>query len=178
MKFGSFFAVALVVLAACNPKVPESTPAPSASASPPGLSLKITGNASASKRIRFVAEGKDNRTDYEMLVRSFQSQGSAATAHMSFDQVHITFYGKDGTTLTADAPHATADQTSNIVMLDGGVRARSSAGTTLQCDTLTYDRTTQTVHGMGHVIITSPNGFRGYGNRFDSDVSLTHTTMR
>jgi LPS export ABC transporter protein LptC len=168
-----------LVLAACNPKAPapvENSTSPSPT--PSGLSLKITGNSKAEQHVRFVAQGKDNRRDYEMMVRSFESIGAAGSAHLSFQEPHITFFGKDGTTLVADAPHASADQTSNIIMLDGGVRAHSSSGTTLQCDTLTYDRTTQMVHGVGHVIFTNPTGFRGTGNRFDSDVSLTHATMR
>jgi len=62
-------------------------------------------------------------------------------------------------------------------MIDG-VKARTGNGMTLDCDRLVYDRGTQMLHGSGHVAIADPNGFRGTGNSFDSDISLTHYTMK
>ena len=171
--------VSLALLAACNPKGPSATEqsaTPSPSPTLPSFIVSAKGNSA--HRVRFVAEGKHNRRDYEMLVRSYRSNGPTGSTQLAFNQVHITFFAKDGATMVADAPAATADQATNIVELMGGVHGTSSTGTMLTCDTLTYDRAKQTVHGIGHVVITTKTGFRATGNRFDSDVSLTHTSMR
>ena len=80
--------------------------------------------------------------------------------------------------LLAQAPTATIDQATGIVGLEGGVHARNSKGVTLQCDRLTYDHTTEMLHGEGHVIITDPDGLRATGNRFDSNVALTNARMQ
>jgi lipopolysaccharide assembly outer membrane protein LptD (OstA) len=90
----------------------------------------------------------------------------------------MTFWDKQGSQLIADAPEATIDQAKGIVELEGGVHARNAEGVVLQCDTLTYDHTTEMLHGEGHVIITNPDGFRATGHRLDSNVALTDTRMQ
>lgn len=169
----------LALLAACNPKPPASVQAsvsPTASPSFPSIIVKAAG--SKRRRVRFVAQAQNNRREYEMFVASYRSIGPPNNTLLALSEVHITFYAKTGATLVADAPRATADQASNIVELEGGVHAVSSTGMTLTCDTLTYDRATEMVHGMGHVVITSNKGFYATGNRLDSDISLTQTSMR
>ena len=167
------------VLAGCNPKGPAAMPSstPNPRATPTGLSIKITQNGSSQARLRFIMQ-KGNTRDYELVATADHSVGSPGSEHVEFSNPDVTFYAKDGTTLQARAPHAVADQTANVVVLDGGVHGRSSNGTTLQCDTLTYDRRTQMLHGVGHVLITNRSGFRASGTRFDSNISLTRTTMR
>lgn len=173
--------VALALVAACNPKAPNTgtSPSPSASANatPSPVALRISGHGTQKRPVRFI-ETKDNRKQFEILTRSFQSKGAAGTAMLTYHDVRIDFFGKDGSELTATAPQATVDQRTNLVRMTGGVHASNSAGETLQCDTLVYDRTTEMVHGDGNVVMTSPNGFRGTGNHFDSDISLTHTRMQ
>jgi LPS export ABC transporter protein LptC len=168
-------------LAGCNPKPPNTgaSPSPSAApnATPSPVSLRISGHGSTNRPVRFV-ETKNNRKQFEILTRSFESKGAAGTAMLAYHDVHITFFGKDGSVLNATAPGATINQRTNLVQMTGGVHANNSAGMTLQCDTLTYNRTTEMIHGEGNVVITNPNGFRGTGNRFDSDISLTHTRMQ
>jgi lipopolysaccharide assembly outer membrane protein LptD (OstA) len=173
-------AAALVALAACNPKAPSTvTPKPSLSpgATPSPVALRISGHGTEKQPVRFV-ETKQNRKQFEILTRSFQSKGAAGNAVLSYDDVKIAFYGKDGSVLNATAPEATVDQRSNLVVMSGGVHAHNSAGVTLQCDTLTYDRSTEMIHGDGNVVITNPNGFRGSGNHFDSNVALTDAKMQ
>jgi lipopolysaccharide assembly outer membrane protein LptD (OstA) len=92
--------------------------------------------------------------------------------------VHVTFHSKDGSTLVADAPKAIVDQVTNTIEMLGGVHARNNLGTTLSCDSLTYDHLTEMIFGTGHVAFTSATGFRATGNRFESDISLTHTRMQ
>lgn len=127
--------------------------------------------------MRFV-ETKNNRKQFEILTRSFQSKGAAGTAMLSYNDVKIDFNGKDGSVLHATSPQATVDQRANLVTMTGGVHASNSAGMTLTCDTLVYDRATEMVHGDGHVVITNPNGFRGTGNHFDSNIALTDAKMQ
>lgn len=171
----------LAALCACNPKAPATSVSPSPSASvnatPSPVVLKVSGQGTSQRPVRFI-ETKANRKQFEILTRSFQSKGAAGTALLTYQDVKINFFGKDGSELTATAPRATVDQRSNLVRLTGGVHAHNNSGMTLQCDTLVYDRTTEMFHGDGNVVMTSTNGFRGTGNSFDSDVSLTHTQMQ
>lgn len=172
--------VAVLALAACNPRAPSTLgdgDTPNPEATPTGISLKISGNGNAASPVRFV-EQKGNRKFYQLLVKSFQSIGAVGNARVTGTDAQVSFFSKDGSTLYAEAPRAVVDQITNQVTLEGGVRAHNSAGVTLSCDSLTYDRGTELIHGVGHVVIDNKNGFRGTGNRFDSDVSLTHTEMR
>ncbi len=174
-------AAALVALAACNPKAPNAGVSPTPSVSPGAtgspLALRISGKGTQKRPVRFV-ETKNNRKQFDILTHSFQSKGGAGTAMLTYNDVKINFYGKDGSVLTATAPQATVDQRSNLVTMTGGVHARNSAGMTLTCDTLNYDRATEMVHGDGHVVITNTNGFSGTGNHFDSNVALTDAKMQ
>ena len=180
MRRRSLFAVALVCFAACNPRNPQAssataTPNPQAPAT--GIPLTVTGNGSDRRPIRFV-EQKNNRRYYELTAKSFQSKGAPGSVLSVFYQTSISFHAKDGQLLNATAPTAVVDQSTDTVTLSGGVHATNAAGMTLSCDTLTYDRKTEMVHGFGHVVIDNPNGFHGTGSRFASDVSLTHSTMQ
>ncbi len=172
-------AVALAFLAGCNPKVQSTTtPAPSPHPTSTGILLKISGHGTAAQPVRIVGQQRGNRRQYDLLASSYQSIGTAGSERASFQHVHITFYSKDGSTLTAVAPQALWDEAANTIVLRGGVHARNSAGATLTCDTLLYDSSSEMVHGTGHVKITSPSGFTATGNRFDSNISLTRTRMQ
>ena len=170
---------AATLLCACNPQVPKdvSTPAASPSPSASELSLRVTGSGTAKQPVRIVQQ-KGNGRQYELLARSFVSQGAPGTARASFTSPHVTFYGKNGSKMIADAPRAIVDQNSNIIQLLGCVTAHNSSGMALKCDTLTYDRATEMFHGTGNVLITEQNGFHATGQRIDSDITLTHTQMQ
>ena len=173
-------ALALVSIAACNPRSPNGgaspSPSPTASSSASLPPLRVVGKGSAHQPVRFI-ESKDNREQFEIVTRSFESHGTPGKAVLTYNDVDITFVGKDGTKLFATAPHATLDQRSNTVVLTGGVHASNNQGMKLTCDRLVYDRQTEMVHGDGNVHISNPNGFNGSGSHFDSDISLTHTRM-
>jgi lipopolysaccharide assembly outer membrane protein LptD (OstA) len=129
-----------------------------------------------------IIQSKGNRRQYVIIAQSFRGRtnnsGAAGTLNGTFHDAHVTFYARDGSTLVADAPRAMIDQTAKTVTLLGGVHARNSAGVRLQCDRLVYDRTTELVHGAGHVKITSPDGTQASGSTFVSNVTLTSATMQ
>ena len=172
-------ALALALLCACNPSAQtSSSPVPSPSPTSTSLSLKITGRGTATQPVRFVAQqAQGNRVQYDLLARSFESIGAQGSARVNFEHVRVTFHGKDGSTLVADAPQAIVDQVTNTIEMLGGVHAKNNTGTTLSCDSLQYDHQTEMIYGTGHVSFDSANGFRATGSRFESDISLTHTRM-
>jgi LPS export ABC transporter protein LptC len=170
-----------MLVTACNPKVGTSSgsPAPSPSPTSTGIALKITGHGTATRPVRIVqTNAKGNQQEYELLAQSFQSLGAQGSARVSFKDAHVTFHGKDGSTLTAESPTAVLDQAANTIQMSGGVHAQSASGTTLTCDQLLYDHATQMVFGTGHVQIAGKQGFRAAGSKFRSDVSLTHVRMQ
>lgn len=170
----------LALLCACNPSVQTATsPSPSASPTAPALSLKITGHGTAMRPVRFVGSNRERtRTQYDLRASSFESVGAEGSARVNFVNVHVTFHGKDGSTLTAQSPQAIVNQVTNTIVMEGGVRAKNDNGTSLSCDTLQFDHVTEMFFGTGHVVITSRSGFKATGNSFQSDISLTHTRMQ
>ncbi|HTU69077.1 MAG TPA: LPS export ABC transporter periplasmic protein LptC [Candidatus Baltobacteraceae bacterium] len=173
-------ALALALLAGCNPSVQNNaTPTPSPNPTSSALSLKISGHGTAKQPVRIVEQtAKSDRVQYDLLATSYVTIGSEGNTRADFKHVHITFHGKDGSMLIADAPQAILDQVSNTIELVGGVHAHNNAGSTLACDTLRYDHRTEMIYGSGHVAITGPGGFHATGNRFESNISLTHTVMQ
>ncbi len=114
--------------------------------------------------------------EYDLIARSFESNGRQGTSVATFSDVHVTFYARDGT-LVSSAAQAIVDEVANTITLHGSVHAKSSSGATLDCDTLRYDRASATIHGQGHVVMTNPRGMRATGNSVDSDVTLTKVRM-
>jgi LPS export ABC transporter protein LptC len=170
----------LVLLCACNPSVQTAnTPSPSASPTEAALSLRITGHGTTTHPVRLVEQRPHSGlVQYDLLATSFESVGAQGSARAKFLHVHVTFHGKDGSILTAQAPQAIVDQITNTIVMEGGVRAKNDHGTSLSCDTLQFDHVTEMFYGTGNVVITSRTGFKATGNSFQSDISLTHTRMQ
>lgn len=166
-------------VAACNPRVPSAQPTQTAgpSPTPSAISLKISGHGTPTQPIR-IFQQRGNRKQYELLASSFHSSGVSGAARATFENVHGTFFDKDGTMLSADAPRGIVDQVANTVTLEGGVHAHNSAGMTLQCDQLVYSRTTEKLHGSGNVVIADPQGMRALGHSFESNLSLTQAVLK
>jgi LPS export ABC transporter protein LptC len=171
----------LIVLAACNPQpqnVRARAPAsPTASGLPP---LQITGHGTRSQPVSIGAQ-KGNRKVYHLIAKSYTSRSAQSVAQANFQQATVTFYDKDGTTLSAQAPTATVDDKNKLVTLTGGVHAKTSTGLTMICDRLTYDQNTGMLHGVGNVRITGVQGGQQQvftGNEFTSDVKLTKMVMK
>jgi hypothetical protein len=182
MKFTATLAVAAALLAACNPQPQHAQRAAVATATPAsGLPpLKITGHGKAGAPARF-SEQSGNRKLYEGTARSYVSHSAQNMAQATFQEATVTFYDKDGTSLTATAPQAAVDDRTNQVTLSGGVHARTSSGATLTCDRLSYDRSTSLVTGSGDVRMTAFQGGQREvltGNTFTSDIKLTRMVMK
>ncbi len=183
MTFRSTLTLAAALLAGCNPQPqrPQRAPVVTPSPTPPGLPpLKITGRGTARAPVRIV-EQSGNRKLYELIARSYVSHSAQNIAQATFQQATVTFYDKDGTSLTAESPQAAVDERSKQVMLSGGVHARTSTGATLTCDRLFYDRSTSLVTGNGNVRMTAlQNGSREVltGSTFTSDIKLTRMVMK
>jgi LPS export ABC transporter protein LptC len=168
----------LALLCACNPVAPKPTAGPSAppSTTPTQPPLHITGHGTATQPVRIVRQ-IHNRIEYELIASSFESRGPQGHTRAVFSNATVTFHDKNGSTMTARAPRAIVDEDANSLTLVDGVLAHTGQET-LQCDTLKYDRTTQMLHGTGDVTIVGQDGFKATGSSFDSDISLTHMTMR
>jgi lipopolysaccharide assembly outer membrane protein LptD (OstA) len=171
-------AATLALLCGCNPSAqPVNSASPSPSPSSSGLSLKISGRGTAKQPVHIVAQQR-SRIQYDLLATSYESVGAPGSARVSFANVRVTFHGKDGSILMAQSPQAIGSQVTNSLEMDGGVKAKNDHGTSLSCDTLQYDHQTEMLYGTGHVVIMTANGFRATGDRFESDISLTHTRMQ
>lgn len=171
-------AAALVgLLSACNPQAQHAaaspTPAPSARGS---LPLRVSGHGAAGHPIH-VFERKGNRTQAELVANSFVSVGPQGSQRAVFQNARVTFHDAGGSTLRAVAPQAIVDQRENTIVLVGGVNARTASGMTLHCDRLLYSRDDEMLHGSGNVLIVDPQGFRGTGSRFESNIALTKYRM-
>jgi LPS export ABC transporter protein LptC len=168
------------LLTACNPKVESAaSPVPSPSPTSTAIALKISGHGTATQPVRIVqTNAKGNRTEYDLLARSYEEGGPQGSYVATFKDVTVTFHGKDGSTLTAQGPIAQLDQAANTIRMTGGVRAKTESGTSLTCDRLLYDHATQMIFGTGHVVVIDKQGFRATGSKFRSDISLTHVQMQ
>lgn len=173
--------IAGALLCACNPQPPagKSAQQPAATASAPATAppLHITGQGSARRPVRIIQQVQ-NRIEYELIANSYESRGATGRARAVFTNARVVFHDKDGKTMTATAPRAIVDEDANTVTLLDSVHAQTSTGMQLDCNRLVYDRTGQTLRGDGNVVITDPNGFRGTGSSFQSDISLTHMRMQ
>ncbi|HEY8296420.1 MAG TPA: LPS export ABC transporter periplasmic protein LptC [Candidatus Baltobacteraceae bacterium] len=175
--------LAALALAGCNPQPQhalQAAPTTTPSAAATTLPIRIVGKGTAKRQI-VIGEQQGNRKLYELHAKSYVSKSTQTTAEARFSQTHVTFFGKDGSTLLAAAPVATVDERRREVVMTGGVRATSSTGMTLTCDQLTYYSKSGMLHGEGNVRITKLAGgtlTSATGNSFDSDVKLTRMVMQ
>jgi LPS export ABC transporter protein LptC len=180
MKRAWTLSATLIALAACNPQpahVTNATPSPTASGMP---ALTITGHGTQKQPVRIVQQS-GNRKVYQLVTRSYTSRSAQTIAQATFQEPTVTFYDKDGTKLTAQAPKASLQQGGKQVLLYGGVHATTSTGLNLTCDRLTYDQKSGLLHGQGNVRITGMQGGQQQvltGNSFTSDVKLTQMVMQ
>jgi hypothetical protein len=179
----SLMAVALCVVAGCNPAPPKtasgkaSPVARATKAKPTPLVLLVTGHGTRERPVH-VFQQVHNRVEYDLLASSYESKGPPNHMRSVFANARATFVDPHGSRIVARAPQAIVDQDSDAITMVGGVDARTSTGMTLQCDRLVYMRGGATLHGEGNVVITDPKGFRATGSSFDSDLSLTHMQMQ
>lgn len=182
MRRASLAAVAAIwALGGCNPQPAKTAASPPARVPPRAtgtpLTLVVTGKGTAQRPVH-VLQQVHNRVDYDLVASSYESRGSQNHMRSIFHNARVTFSDPRGSKITASAPQAMVDETTDAVTLSGGVVARTSAGMTLHCDRLVYRRAGGTLHGEGNVIITDPKGFWATGSSFDSNTSLTHMRMQ
>ena len=168
-----------VMLAGCSHQPAATGPAasavPAASASATAVPIQVETHGEGGQYVTIV-ESIRGRKVYTIRALSTQATSygtNAATG--SLEQPHITFIDKGGSTTVADAPKAHVTARDKTVVMTGGVHARTSAGTVLTCDTLTYHGDKERFEGVGHVRLESPNGadsVRISGDRLDGDVRL------
>ncbi len=183
MRYASAVAaIWLIATAGCNPQAPKPTLSPQSPAvkphpSPTPFVLEIRGKGTVNRPVH-VFQQVHNRIDYDLLASSYESKGPEGGERAVFQNARVTFRDKNGATFAATAPQAVVDQAANTVTLMNGVHAHTSAGMTLECSQLVYQRATGMLHGTGDVVVTDPKGFRATGSSFDSDISLTHMRMQ
>ncbi|MBC5809564.1 MAG: O-antigen ligase family protein [Candidatus Eremiobacteraeota bacterium] len=168
----------LLALAACSapPPAPHASSPPSPATAAP-VPIKIRGHGvpgdPGSKYI-YLTEQKKNRIVYALRADSNTSiRTSQGNGRSDFVRPHVIFHATVARTLTADAPHATVLERDKSVLMTGGVLTHSNDGMTLTSDTLRYDDARETLHGEGHVTISTAAGERLTGNYFDYDLRTT-----
>ncbi len=172
----------LALLAGCGH---AAGPAPTGSGSPVAptptpLPVHITSSGNGSGQYTTLSEMKHQRTIYIIRANSFVADttaGRAATGSGTFDQPHITFVDRSGARTVADAPKAVLTSADKSVLMTGGVHTRSQDGNVLSCDRLRYNGTTERIHGDGHVVLTTAQGFSLIGDEIDGDARLENVRV-
>ena len=125
-----------------------------------------------------MTEQKHNRKVYVLRADEQRAEYfGEGSGRSDFIDPHVIFYDAPGRTLTADAPAGTVLEHDKTVIMTGGVRARTSDGKTLTCDTLHYNDATGRLLGDGNVVLTSPLGEQLRGQHLDADVRLSKLVM-
>ncbi len=186
MKRGLLF-IGIAALSACTPTIRSSAPSPRpnhtalpAGAKPSATPIVINAHAERSgNQYTTIVERKAGRTIYALRAESSTLRGQAAGSYdITFQRPHVTFYDRTGKTLVADAPQALVIERDKRVTMTGGVHARATDGTTLQCRTLVYDGATERLHGSGGVHMRNPQGAELTGDTLEGDIRLDNVTIR
>ncbi|GAC1571450.1 MAG: hypothetical protein NVS3B7_01600 [Candidatus Elarobacter sp.] len=173
-------AAGLVLAVAACAKQPAPAPAPtaappSARASATAVPIHIETRGGDGQYVTIVETIRGHKAyTIRALSGSLQRNGTNQAVG-DLEQPHVTFIDRAGATTIADAPKARVAERDKSVVMSGGVRARTSTGTVLTCDTLTYLGATERFNGRGHVLLQSPSGADTVsiaGDRIDGDVKL------
>jgi LPS export ABC transporter protein LptC len=87
-----------------------------------------------------------------------------------------TFFENGQPSVEFSAPRGTFYIASRNVTLEGGVRAKSVSGRTLEAQTATWTPGTRQVGASGHVVLRQP-GMVVRADRLTADTSLQHTRL-
>ena len=173
MKRRSLLLVVLALAACSSPQPPRGVPSPSPTHSPGLPSLTVRAVGSAKRPIRIVQTRRNNTREYELLARTIHSLGAASDARVGLTDVRVTFTARDGSTLVARSPRAIVDERDGSIEMTGGVRAENKAGVRLTCQSLTYRRGAQSLHGSGDVHLHGERGMNAVGRTVDADIALS-----
>ncbi len=152
--------------------LPSASPPPGPTASP--VKVTVSGRKVGSQYV-VGTEMKGNRKVYVLRADSESGQYFGGdTGSSDFVNPHVTFFGKHGQRLIADAPFGTAVAKEKSLRMRGGVHARTADGKTLTSDTLRYADPNETVYGDGNVVLTSPSGDRLEGEHLVWNLRTGH----
>ena len=158
-----------------GPSAAPAAGAPAVSPSPTAVPIQIETHGGNGQYVTIVESIRGRKVYTIRALSTFATSYGTNAATGSLEQPHVTFVDKSGSTTVADAPKARVTARDKTVVMTGGVHARTSAGTVLTCDTLTYHGDTERFDGRGHVRLDSPNGADSVaisGDRLDGDVRL------
>jgi len=145
------------------PQASTQSASPTPAAGPTAVPIRLRGGRVGSRYI-YVTKQKGNHKVYVLRADSESGQYLGNdTGRSDFVNPHVTFFGRSGVPVVADAPAGTAVEKDKTVRMSGGVHARTGDGRTLTSDTLTYHDDTETIDGDGNVVMTMPTGERFQG---------------
>jgi LPS export ABC transporter protein LptC len=154
------------------------SPGTPAAPTPTPLAIKVKSIGDGHGRVVLTEKRPSGRIVYVLHAdANVSDRFGAGSGHSVFTRPHIVFYQESGKTLTAVSPTATVEEQTKTVLMSGGVRATTQDGIVLTCDTMLYDDRAATIHGEGHVVITTPRGERLNGDTLDADVQLNHVRV-
>jgi hypothetical protein len=164
-------------LAACGgPSHPQAASSPSPPAAPPStpaaVPIRIVTRGGDGQYTDIVQSVKGRRVYMIRALSSSSERTGAGSGIVMLEEPHVTFIDKTGAKTFADAPKAHLTERDNNVVMTGGVHARTSSGSVMTCDVLTYNGKTERLHGDGNVHLYGPNGLEMDGNHVDGDVRL------
>ena len=177
MRSASSLAALVVITAGCAPHAPPSGAAApaataAASATPTAVPIHVETRGGNGQYVTIV-ESLRGRKVYTIRALSGVAQRyGTEQGSGELEQPHVTFVDKSGVTTIADAPKARVFERDKTVVMSGGVHAHTSSGSVLTCDTLTYNGSTERLHGEGNVQLSAPNGLQLGGRHLDGDVKL------
>jgi len=169
--------VVLAFAAACSsaPTAP-SPPRPTPTKAP--ITVRDLSQRVNSEYVYLTKRRRDNSKAYTLRADANVSESAGqGTGRSDFTNPHIIFAERAGQTLVADAPHASIVESRKSIVMTGGVRARTSDGMLLQCDTLTYDEGSDRLHGRGNVLVKTPRGERLTGDRIEANLRLSEMQL-
>jgi LPS export ABC transporter protein LptC len=167
MKNAMFAAAILLAAAGCGRPAEHPANAASPTYAGPVYHISAQGSKQHPVTITNIARG---RVEYVLVAASvvYATNLQQGTFHDNL----LHFFKGARQRLTVTAPVATVDETSHNIYLSGGVTARTAAGDTLRSDTMTYNENTRLLTAVGHVVATSPGGYRLTGTRAIADLDL------
>lgn len=156
--------------AACaksQPAHPQSPSAASSAKNGPVYQISAQGTKQRPITISNITNGQ---REYTLLAAS--AVYSTNLQQGTFHDNTLYFFKGGKPRLTVTAPVAIVDEGSHNVALSGGVLARTTAGETLDSDSMTYDEKTRLLTAVGHVVAVDPLGYRLTGMRAIADLDL------
>lgn len=178
-------ALGLALVAAGCSHQPAAQPSPARSAavtttpfaepSSTAVPIRIETRAGGGQYVTIVETIRGRKVYTIRALSGSLQQTGTNQATGDLEQPHITFVDRTGAHTVADAPKARIAERDKSVVMTGGVHARTSAGTVLTCDTLTYRGANERFLGEGHVLLVSPSSNGNIsisGDRIDGDVRL------